>query len=488
MCTAFATGYYLRGWYANRDGYYPPSGFSALFSYDQVPKYTDGDTKFSDNLDIQESEGLDTQGDYFVPETADGTVLPVAYVADSVLTNAARYKISKYVDFTKNTSQFFVEYIKEELASQNPVDIGIYTSPQFDNLSSDSPSDLVTDTSKNTGLHAVYVYGYDENGLLIENEWGTDWGYKGYAELSWKYVETFGLEVVSITPLPPTAPAWQKLPGAATAISVGANGAVWALGTTPVTGGYDIYHWDAKTWTWNTVPGAAVRIAVDPSGNPWVVNSAGNIFKWDGTTWQQVPGAARDIAISRYGAVWMVSATASGQVQCPAGVCTDSVLDVDKVPEVPRVKCQPSVCDGRVYFWTGSAWHQFPGTANRIAVDFANDPWVLSTSGDISYYVQPQQPIDVFPTPTPAPPVSMPVPFPGSAKALAVPVKDPSDQKAWAIGTDGKLFKLNWQSGQWDSVTGPVTAAVAIAASPLGGAWVVSSNGDIYELPAWADM
>jgi hypothetical protein len=483
-CTAYATAYYLRGWYARRDGYYPPSGFSPEFTYDQVPKGNGGGTTFSDNLNIQKSEGLDTQGDFFLPVTPNGTVEPVG---DSALTNAVRYKISSYIDFTNGGGQFFVEYIKEQLAAQNPVAIGIYVSPQFENLSVDSPSDLVTDTSTKTGLHAVFAYGYDQNGLLIENQWGTDWGYNGYAELSWNYVEIFGAEVAAITPLTPTVPAWQKLPGAATAISIGANGSVWALGATPVVGGYGIYHWDAKTWTWKAVPGAAVRIAVDPNGNPWVVNSVGNIYSWDGTTFQQVPGAARDIAISRYDVVWIVSATASGQLKCAPSGCTDSVVDADYLPDVPEVKCQPSVCDGGVLYWTGSAWQQVRGTANRIAVDSSkNEPWALSTSGDMSYYMQPQQPILGLPTPTPTPTGWMPVTFPGSAKALAIPAWGAGSGEVWAIGTDGNLFRKDSKSSQWQLFSD--SSAMAVAASPMGGAWVVNSNGDIYELPSWLDM
>lgn len=41
-CTAWATGYYLRGWYAKRDGYYPAGGspstgsFAAMYLYAQI--------------------------------------------------------------------------------------------------------------------------------------------------------------------------------------------------------------------------------------------------------------------------------------------------------------------------------------------------------------------------------------------------------------------------------------------------------------------
>ncbi len=90
-CAATSTGYYLRGWYAKRDGLYPASGFSGDFTYDQVPHQSDGDTTFADNLNIQETEGLDTGGDY-KSDTANCSV------SDASLTNAVRYKIAGYSD------------------------------------------------------------------------------------------------------------------------------------------------------------------------------------------------------------------------------------------------------------------------------------------------------------------------------------------------------------------------------------------------------
>lgn len=35
------------------------------------------------------------------------------------------------------------------------------------------------------GGHAVLVCGYNENGLIIQNSWGRDWGEKGFAVLRW---------------------------------------------------------------------------------------------------------------------------------------------------------------------------------------------------------------------------------------------------------------------------------------------------------------
>jgi hypothetical protein len=73
-----------------------------------------------------------------------------------------------------------------------------------------------------------------------------------------------------------TAGAWQILPGAAHDIGVGANGAVWVIGTDSVPGGYGIYQSNGAGWT--RIDGGAEQISVDPSGKPWVVNSSFNIF------------------------------------------------------------------------------------------------------------------------------------------------------------------------------------------------------------------
>ncbi|MGO8951595.1 MAG: C1 family peptidase [Ktedonobacterales bacterium] len=499
-CTAWATAYYLRGWYAKRDGYYPPSGFSPDFTYDQAPKDPNGGTDFQDNLKVQVTEGLDTMGDFFQPPTTPNVRYPppatptvlyppadsaIAPVADSVLTNAARYRIAGYKDYQNLDGQSFVNYIKQVLASQNPLAIGIKVSTQFNNfknLPASTTSDLITGTSGNLGGHAVFAYGYDQKGLLIENQWGTQWGFNGYAELSWGYVESLGLEVATITDPTETVPAFQQLPGTATAISVGADGAVWALGTTPVTGGYDIYYWNAVTWSWMAIPGGAVRIAVDPSGNPWVVNNAGNILRWDGYTWHQLPGAARDLAIGQYGTAWMIAAPPpTNRNGCPSAGCGATA---ETIAGIPSAGCQPNYvgcADGNISFWTGSAWQQFPGAGNRIADYGDSTPWDINSNGVISYYTQG----NIVSTPG-----WVTVSSPGSAKAIAVAgafCDSPCDENnaVWAIGSDGNLLRWYQTPGAWDT---NLDSASAVAAAPGGSAWVVNSNGTIFELPAWADL
>ena len=57
-----------------------------------------------------------------------------------------------------------------------------------------------TDTSYivNDG-HAVAIVGYDDNGFLIKNSWGTaDWGDKGYGWVSFDYHRLFAVEVLTL--------------------------------------------------------------------------------------------------------------------------------------------------------------------------------------------------------------------------------------------------------------------------------------------------
>ena len=138
---------------------------------------------------------------------------------------------------------------------------------------------------------------------------------------------------------------WMKLPGGATDIGVGANGAVWIIGGDAVGGGYSIYRWTGSVW--EKVPGGATRIAVAPDGKAWVINNTNNIFRWDGATWQTIPGGAIDIGIGADGTVW--------------------VLGTNQVP----------------HKWNGSNWTMFDGGATNIAVDPKGIPWVVNAGGQI---------------------------------------------------------------------------------------------------------
>jgi len=114
---------------------------------------------------------------------------------------------------------------------------------------------------------------------------------------------SIGLTSVAIEPTYSQGGSWERLSGAATDIGVGANGAVFTIGTNRSDGGHGIWKWTGNQW--QSLPGGGVRIAVDPSGNPWVVNDRGTIFQWRGGDWAKLPGGATDIGIGANGSVFI---------------------------------------------------------------------------------------------------------------------------------------------------------------------------------------
>jgi hypothetical protein len=96
---------------------------------------------------------------------------------------------------------------------------------------------------------------------------------------------------------------WNRLPGTAKDIGIGANGTAWHVGNNAVPGGFGVYRWNGKGW--DDMKGGAVRIDVDPQGNAWVVNDAGQVFRYTGSAWTGIPMQARDIGIGANGSVFV---------------------------------------------------------------------------------------------------------------------------------------------------------------------------------------
>ncbi len=72
---------------------------------------------------------------------------------------------------------------------------------------------------------------------------------------------------------------WNRLPGLAKDIGIGADGSVWVIGSNEREGGYGIYTWTGFDWI--RVRGSARQVSVGPDGNPWVVNRDGEIYtRW----------------------------------------------------------------------------------------------------------------------------------------------------------------------------------------------------------------
>jgi hypothetical protein len=173
-CTSWATDYYLRGYYAKRGGYYPPStrpdtngGFAPMYLYAQIVRGQNVGTTFGANLSLLQQQGIDSRADYYQGDD-DYTDQPTA----SERANASHDMIASYYDVSGSNLQ---NWIETSIANGNPVAIGIPIYPNFDAANSTNYYVDVPTSGTSRGNHAVYASKYDANGLWIENQWGTGW-------------------------------------------------------------------------------------------------------------------------------------------------------------------------------------------------------------------------------------------------------------------------------------------------------------------------
>lgn len=213
-CVSWVTGYYMRGWYAKRDGYYPSGGpdgnggFAPMYLFSKITGGKNTGTTFNANLDLEQGQGIDTRADYTQGDT-DYADLPTS----AETANAASYKIAGYTTLFVGPNQgaSAQQAIEASITGGDPVGIGL---PVYDNLWNADASHYYIDVSNlgptNHGNHAVTAFKYDANGLWVENQWGTGWGLNGWAELSWAFVNTYVWQAMTMhvgTALPPAATA-----------------------------------------------------------------------------------------------------------------------------------------------------------------------------------------------------------------------------------------------------------------------------------------
>jgi len=232
-------------------------------------------------------------------------------------------------------------------------------------------------------------------------------------------------------------PNWQRMPGKAKDIGIGADGSVWSVGTDSA-----ISKWDQVNRVWNKVPGHAQRIAVDPKGNPWVTNNVHDIFCWEANNWKQIPGKAEDIGIGADGSVWVIGLNKS------------------------------------IHSWTGEEWVQAQGSGTQISVGSNGLAWIVGDDNCIFEAIT-------------GPGLAWNK-RPGWANELSIG----ADGTVWVLGHDEvaggySIHRWNRIKNQWNTVAG---GAVRIAVDPNGKAWVINNEkkifqqkGDVWEqIAGWA--
>ncbi|MES9861878.1 MAG: C1 family peptidase [Candidatus Thiodiazotropha sp. LLP2] len=92
--------------------------------------------------------------------------------------------------------------MKAALANRNPVVVGIYIYPQFNNLV--GPNSVYnSDDGEPSGGHAVTIVGYDDNrfggAFKVINSWGTSWGDNGFFWLPYNSIANLMIHALVLT-------------------------------------------------------------------------------------------------------------------------------------------------------------------------------------------------------------------------------------------------------------------------------------------------
>jgi len=130
-------------------------------------------TQITDALDVLVNNGVATMAT--VPWDPSIFNCSQSQVQTSWNTDAANHKISYY-----RTISATVQGIKEQLAANNPVLMGIKVSNEFESYRGGVINSATFPNP--VGLHAQCIVGYDDskNAFHVANSWGTQWGESGY--------------------------------------------------------------------------------------------------------------------------------------------------------------------------------------------------------------------------------------------------------------------------------------------------------------------
>ena len=190
---------------------------------------------------------------------------------------------------------------------------------------------------------------------------------------------------------------WEKMAssGTVSAISVAADGSVWA--TNP-SDSMSVLQLDQLNKKWTRYIRAGMKqVAALNALQSWGLDQAGTLFFWNRktTTWEKKAGTVSQISVGLDGTLW---ATAdSGRVLRWDGKKWDAALPKGMVYVAVGSAKNIWALDGanQVFKWSGSAWEKMPGSLRTIAAAWDGSVWGIDAQGSVVKWV-PSQAISVF--------------------------------------------------------------------------------------------
>ncbi|WP_037353614.1 C1 family peptidase [Amycolatopsis orientalis] len=194
-CVTWATGYTGYGVLMNEQGI---SGgpMAPMFIYSQIAKGNDQGTWASVALPMEQQQGIDTKSDYWQGDF-DYTTQP----DQNERANAAHYKLSGYTQLSTSGDAARND-IENAISQGEPVAIGFTVHQSFMNLDASTASDysyLPGDSNSDpvVGGHEVTIVAYNDQGVKIENSWGSGWGDSGFVTVPWSFFNTGDVDEVN---------------------------------------------------------------------------------------------------------------------------------------------------------------------------------------------------------------------------------------------------------------------------------------------------
>jgi hypothetical protein len=200
-CVSWTVAHAMLGWYRRRAGF--QESFAPMYMHSQINQSGafGGDlwgAFLNDAMNVVLSQGNEVRSLYWTDES-DVLTQPTLAHRDSA--KRFKYENLKYTRLFAFSSGVGtpdnVHAIKQALANGQPVAIGLFPRDGFYGLKPQSPVDNDTTTYARAG-HAVLALGYNDQGLLIQNSWGTGWGSAGFGRLSWNKVQKDVYEAVVV--------------------------------------------------------------------------------------------------------------------------------------------------------------------------------------------------------------------------------------------------------------------------------------------------
>ncbi len=194
-CASWSSVYYYksfqegkeRGWDLGTTNHQ----FSPAYTYNQIVNGNcSNGSSFPQNFEILKTQGSDTL-DIFPYNQYNCSTQPNS----SQIEAAYPYRIISY-EYLFINGNVIIDNLKSYLASGDifvvaiPVYYNFYNIPNDPNYVYNSPS------GSYQGGHGITVVGYNDNlqAFKVVNSWGTNWGYGGFANLSYNFIQNYAWE------------------------------------------------------------------------------------------------------------------------------------------------------------------------------------------------------------------------------------------------------------------------------------------------------